>query len=84
MGKHISHSTDSKGKGKSVIMQYMNNQKSYSGIQRWWQDFVFVEMERKEVRGLEKCNSAPDAPLLLQFLISFLSDAINYGLLLGV
>ena len=83
MGKHVSHSTDSKGKGKSVIMQYMNNQKSYSGIQKWWQDFAFVEMERKEARGLEKHNSAPDAPLL-QFLISFLSDAINYGLLLGV
>lgn len=71
MGKCVSHSTGSKGKGKFEIIQHMNNEKSRSGVQKWWQYFVFIEMERKEERGLEKHNSVPDAPTLLQFLTVF-------------
>lgn len=71
MGKRVSHSTGSKGKGKLVIMQHMNNEKSPSGIQKWWQDFVFVETERREERGLEKHNSVLMLPPSFSFLQSF-------------
>ena len=84
MGKHFSHSTCSKGKGNFVTKQHMSNQKSHSRIQKWWQDFVFVEMERREEGGLEKHNSVADAPTLLQFLTVFHSDVMNYWLLLGM
>lgn len=77
MRKRVSHSTGNKGKAKSLIMQHTNTQKSHIRIWKQWQGFVFAEMERKEARGLEKHNSVPDAPPLLQFPMFFHSDAIN-------
>lgn len=83
MGKHVSHLRVSEGKGKFVIMQAMNN-KSHSGVQKWWQGFVFLEMERREETGLEKHNSVPDAPTFFRFLTVFHSDVMIYWLLLGM
>lgn len=46
--------------------------------------FVFVEMGRREAKGLEKHNPVPDAPTLLQFvtvrcydLLSSVANVVN-------